>query len=162
MSEETWKDIPGFPDYQASDQGRIRSRKSGAWQVLRQTPHSKNGYLVVSPRVEGKYVARSVHRLIARAFLGEADGQDVNHINGIKHDNRLVNLEYLTRGANHRHAYRTGLREAVGKKLTNGQARQIAALKGLASQQEIARQFGVSRATVGRIHSGERWALLSA
>lgn len=162
VGEEIWKDIPGFPDYQASDRGRIRSRKSGAWQVLRLTPHSKTGYLVVSPRVGSRYIARSVHRLVARAFLGEANGRDVNHINGNKHDDRLQNLEYLSRGENHRHAYRTGLREPVGRKLTGSQVRLIAALVGTASQKEIAKQFGVSRATVGRIQNRERHALLLA
>jgi len=86
----------------------------------------------------------------------------VNHVNGNKHDNRLVNLEYLSRGENHRHAYRTGLREPVGKKLTDQQVHHIAALRGLATQAEIARQFGVCRATVSRIHRRERCALLSA
>jgi hypothetical protein len=160
--DETWRDIPGFPDYQASNQGRIRSRKSVAWRVLRQTPHRGNGYLVVSPRVGDRYVTRSVHRLITRAFLGSADGRDVNHINGNKHDNRLENLEYLSRSENHRHAYRTGLRDAVGRKLTNDQIRQVAALRGRATQTEIARLFGVSRSIVGRIHNRERSMLLSA
>jgi hypothetical protein len=160
--DEAWWDIPGFPDYQASDRGRIRSHKRGAWQVLRQTPHRRNGYMVVSPRVGGRYVTRSVHRLIAITFLGSADGRDVNHMNGNKHDNRLANLEYLSRGENHRHAYRTGLRDAVGRKLTDSQVREIAALRGFATQAEIARQFGVCRALVGRIHKRERYALLSA
>jgi hypothetical protein len=112
--------------------------------------------------VAGRYIARSVHRLVAKAFFGEAGGRDVNHVNGNKHDNRLVNLEYLSRGEYHRHAYRTGLREPVGKKLTDQQVHQIAALRGLATQAEIARQFGVCRATVSRIHRRERCALLSA
>ena len=160
VGAEVWRDIPGFPDYQASDLGQIRSRKSGSWKVLRATPHSKTGYLLVSPRRNDKYVARSVHRLVAAAFLGRANGQDVNHINGNKHDNRLRNLEYLSRGDNHRHAYRTGLREPVGKKLSNDQVRQIAALQGAATQSEIAELFGVSRSTVGLIHNGKRHAFL--
>lgn len=161
-AEEVWRNIPGFPDYQASDLGRIRSRKSGAWQTLRATPHSKTGYLVVSPRVDGRYVARSVHRLVAAAFLGEAHGRDVNHKNGDKHDNRLANLEYVCRGENHRRAYRTGWRGPVGRKLGCEQVRQITALKGMATQRDIARRFGVSRATVGLIHHGKRHALLLA
>ena len=162
IRDEIWRDIPAFPDYQASDLGRIRSCKSGAWKVLRQTPHSKTGYVVVSLRRGGKYFARSVHRLIAAAFLGKADGQDVNHMNGDKHDNRLENLEYLTRGDNHRHAYRTGLREPVGRKLTDDQIRTIAALQGTATQKQIAQQLGVSRAMVSLIHNRKRHALLLA
>jgi hypothetical protein len=103
-----------------------------------------------------------VHRLIAAAFLGEANGRDVNHRNGNKHDNSLRNLEYLSRGENHCHAYRTGLRGPVGRKLADDQVRRIASLKGLATQEDIARQFGVCRATVGRIHDRKSHALLLA
>lgn len=162
VGDETWRDISGFPDYQASDCGRIRSRKTGAWQVLRQTPHRGNGYLVISPRVGGRYVTRSVHRLITSAFLGDAADRDVNHINGNMHDNRLENLEYLSRGENHRHAYRTGLRDAVGRKLTDDQVRHIAALRGCATQTEIARLFGVSRSIVSRIHRRQGCARMCA
>ena len=158
-SEEAWRDIPGFPDYQASNLGRVRSRKWGTWKVLRPTAHSRTGYLVVSLRVGGRYIARSVHRLIAATFLGEAAGRDVNHKNGDKRDNTVANLEYLSRGDNHRHAYRTGLRPPVGKKLQEDQVREIAALKGILTQEAIAKRFGVSRATIGRIHSGERHRL---
>lgn len=161
--DEVWRDIPGFPGYQASSFGRIRSCKQGSWRVLRPTPHPKTEYLVVSLRVAGRYVARSVHRLIAATFLGEAIGRDVNHKDGRKDSNRLDNLEYLSRGDNHRHAYRTGLREPVGKKLSNDQVRQIVALKGHFPQKVIASKFGVSRATIGLIFSGKRHAsLLSA
>ncbi|MBM3984018.1 MAG: hypothetical protein FJ304_27870 [Planctomycetes bacterium] len=158
--DELWRDIPGFPDYQAGSSGGIRSRKRGDWNVLRPTAHSRTGYLVVSLRVGGRYVARSVHRLVAVAFLGEANGRDVNHKNGNKHDNALANLEYLSRGDNHRHAYRTRLREPVGKRLTDEQVREIARLQGVVPQKVIAREFGVSRATVGLIHNRKRHVAL--
>ena len=160
--DEVWRYIPGFPDYQASDCGRIRSHKSGTWQLLRPTPHPNTGYLVVSLRRSGKYFARSVHRLVAASFLGRANGQDVNHINGDKHDNCLENLEYLSRGDNHRHAYRTGLRRPVGRKLADDEVRSIAALQGSLTQGAIAQRFGVSRATVSLIHNRKRHALLLA
>jgi len=49
---------------------------------------------------------RYIHRLVLQAFVGGGDGMDCNHLNGNKSDNRLVNLEWLTRGDNHRHRYR--------------------------------------------------------
>ena len=155
-----WGEIPGFPDYQASTLGEIRSCKSGDWKPIRGTPHSRTGYLAVSLRVGGQYVTRSVHRLIASTFIGPADGRDVNHMNGNKRDNRLANLEYLSRGDNHRHAYRTRLREPVGKKLSDEQVREIAALKGVVTQLEIAHAFGVCRATIGLIHNRKRHQLV--
>ncbi len=155
-SEEHWADLPAFPDYQASDRGRIRSRKSGEWKFLRPTAHSKTGYLVVSLRVQGRYVARSVHRLVAFAFLGQALGRDVNHKNGNKHDNALANLEYVTRGDNHRHAYRTHLREPVGRRLSEAQVREIVMLRGQVTQTILAKRFGVSRASISLIQHRKR------
>jgi hypothetical protein len=153
---EEWLPIPGFPDYEASTSGTIRSRKWGYWKTLRPGRHPKTGYWLVCVRVNGKYVTRNVHRLVARTFLGEANGRDVNHKNGNKDDNSLANLEYLTRGENHRHAYRTKLRAPVGKKLTDEQVIQISEMKGAASQTTIAKRFGVCRQTVGLIHSRRR------
>jgi hypothetical protein len=153
---EVWQDIPGFPSYQASTNGQIRSAKSGTWKLLRVTGHPKTGYVAVSLRVNGRYITRSVHRLIALTFIGPSNGCDVNHINGDKRDNRLANLEYLTRGDNHRHAYATCLRAPVGKKLTDEQVRCIAEMRGQAIQTVIARQFGVSRSTIAFIHNRKR------
>lgn len=155
-SLETWRDIPGFPDYQVNALGEVRSCKLGRWKPIRATPHSKTGYLVVSLRVGGRYLSRSLHRLVAATFLGPAKGRDVNHRNGDKQDNRLCNLEYLTRGENHKHAYRTRLREPVGKKLSNDDVRSIASLKGIRTQRQIARQFGVCCTTVSLIHNRKR------
>jgi hypothetical protein len=143
-----WKNIPGFPRYQASEAGEVRSIATGAWRVLRQTPHSKTGYAAVTLRVHGRSITRSVHRLIALTFLGDPADKDVNHKNGDKQDNRIVNLEYLSRGDNHRHAYRTGLREPVGAILTDEQRAEISEMAGKVYQDEIARLYGVSTATV--------------
>lgn len=53
-----------------------------------------------------------VHRCVLAAFIG-CDDRQVNHKNGIKSDNRLENLEYVTSSENVKHAYRTGLNDAV-------------------------------------------------
>jgi hypothetical protein len=145
---EEWRNIPGFPRYQASSLGRVRSLTSGAWHVLRTTPNRANGYLYISAYVGGRFITRSVHRLVAGAFLGNGDGHDVNHKNGDKHDNRLVNLEYLSHSDNLRHAYSIGLKVPVGMKINPEQRRIALEMKGTATQVALARRFGVSPSAI--------------
>lgn len=109
---ERWAPIPGFPGYEASSLGRIRSfiraRVVGGVKqprILKQKPN-KDGYLLAC--VTRKH--RTVHRLVAMAFFGESDLPQVNHLNGIKADNRIENLEWCTISENVRHAIDTGLR----------------------------------------------------
>lgn len=107
MNNETWKDVIGYAGlYQVSDLGRIRSlgreckqcygskqRKRARILVQEITMH---GYCRVRLfDANGKAKHYMVHRLVMGAFLGESDEQ-INHINEIKTDNRLVNLEYCS------------------------------------------------------------------
>lgn len=117
MNNETWKDIQGYEGlYQVSDLGRIRSlarivnSKNGSKQT-------KKGRILVQEvtihgycRVRlfnrlGKAKHYAVHRLVMNAFKGESQ-LPVNHINEIKTDNRVVNLEYCTAKENCNHGTR--------------------------------------------------------
>jgi hypothetical protein len=157
-AHEEWRDILGMPRYQVSSLGQVRSCCSGDWRIMKATGHPKTGYLIVSLRVDGQYLARSVHRLVAASFLGEALGRDVNHKNGNKHDNRLDNLEYLSRGDNHRHAYRTGLRDPVGMKINREQRAAIIAMREVATPAAVAERFGVTTKTIARLRRRHRRA----
>ena len=96
---ERWKFIPGFDDYQASDEGRIR-RVGSRGTILTAHPDT-NGYLCVKLRRDGRRHHYRVHRLIAATFLGETPaGLETCHSNDIKTDNRLINLRFDTHSAN--------------------------------------------------------------
>lgn len=110
MSTEEWRPIPGFPGYEASDQGRVRSldristgqlRNRVCGRLLAQQIKPGTGYLSVHLTINGRGFTRNVHVLIAATFLGpRPERMDVCHGNGERHDNRPENLRYDTRGAN--------------------------------------------------------------
>lgn len=128
----------------------------------------KSGYLTIRAYTNDKPKEVLIHRLVALAYLGENKEKTVvNHINGIKTDNRIENLEWSTPSENIKHAYKTGLKSMKGEnhnnsKLTNDQAIEIKKmyLKGL-RQREIAEVFSIKQATVSNIVTGRRWKHLS-
>ena len=80
---------------------------------------NRNGYVECQLWKENKAYTRSVHRMVAEAFLGFRDGLDVNHLDGVKTNNSLTNLEWVTRSENHLHAYRKlGRMVAVSGKIS--------------------------------------------
>jgi hypothetical protein len=102
-----------YKKYLVSDHGIIYSKKSGCWKSLIQEQF--NGYRRVTLCHNGKPERWLVHRLVMFVFKGKSK-LDVNHKNGITHDNRLCNLEYLTRSENHKHAFKIGLKNQEGIK----------------------------------------------
>lgn len=112
MKNEIWKPIPKYEGYYAaSDQGRIKSleriityrngnTKTIHERILRPIIHS-GGYLQVNLWRNHKTEVRTIHSLVAEAFLGPCpDGKEICHNNGHRDDNRLANLRYDTRSAN--------------------------------------------------------------
>lgn len=109
--DAAWMPIAGFPDYEVSSDGRVRSFRSGSIPVLRPNANS-GGYLSVSMTDEsGARQYRLVHRLVAEAFLPRPAGCDVvMHIDNNKQNNRADNLSWATAQINSLHACFHGLR----------------------------------------------------
>ena len=119
---EIWKDVVDFEGYyQVSSLGRIRFHPereryhNTVKDVLK--PYSNRGYLAVTLCVSNKRYRRSLHQLVARAFLPNFHyGNIVNHIDGNKHNNCVSNLEKSSSSLNNTHAYQSGLKEIANKK----------------------------------------------
>lgn len=113
---EIWKDVNGYEGvYQISNLGNIKSlpRKNAKGKILNPSTNNR-GYLRVGLCFKEKVRYESIHRLVAEAFIPNRKNlPEVNHINGNKLDNRVENLEWVTKGQNQIHAYKTGLRKTT-------------------------------------------------
>lgn len=126
---EYWVDVIGYEGlYEVSNLGNIRSldrlvkHSSGNGKVLRKgrmlkTKNKQNnsGYIIIHLYKDGKAKGFLLHRLVLSSFCSPiGDNNQVNHINTIKTDNRLINLEWCTPVQNMKHIYRT--KKMKGKK----------------------------------------------
>lgn len=179
MSEEVWKDVVGFEGmYKISSHGRVltleRTYFNGRYKTNRVVKQgikgtsNRKGYINVGLRKDNKNYNFSVHRLVAIMFIpNPEDKKEVNHINGIKDDNRVENLEWMTPSENVRHAHAMGLADVPRlkgeqhgcSKLTDEKVRVIKKLllDGL-SQYKIAAMFGVSRSAILHIKVRGGWS----
>jgi hypothetical protein len=119
---EIWKDIPNYEGiYQISNLSNIKSQHFN--KIRNQKPGHllkvgllRNGYIRICLRDDnGIPTYYSLHRIVAQVFIPNPENKkEINHINGIKSDNRLENLEWCTRSENMIHAVKTGLHTSKG------------------------------------------------
>lgn len=161
MNEE-WRQIPGFPGYEASSLGNVRSWISTSGKTMG-APHTlrpqlqKTGYLRVTLRRDGKSHQMHVHEAVMLAFVGpKPAGNQVRHFpDDSKLNNRADNLLYGTRAQNKRDRIAHG---TWGIKLSHDAAAAIKLAAG--TQEAIAEMFSVSPSTVRAIKTGKCWAVV--
>lgn len=103
---ETWKEIEGFEGYQISSFGNLKSKKLNKKEKILKHRIDKYGYNKFSIWKNNKQYYFLAHRLVAIAFIENKENKkQINHINGIKNDNRIENLEWNSRSENMLHSY---------------------------------------------------------
>jgi hypothetical protein len=150
--DEIWKPIRGYEGmYEISSKGRVKSLIKGKNKILSLKGGGNYAQLWLSK--QNTKHRHYVHRLVAIAFLkNNGNKKQVNHINGIKRDNRVENLEWCTREENMRHAANNNLMSKGEKHwknlLTNKQREEIIELKKEGGRRygrkELALKYNVS------------------
>lgn len=148
---------------------RIAQRgRTGRWRSIQPTRADElrpDGYRRVRVQIDGRSVSMPAHRLIWEALVGPIPaGLELNHCNGRRGDNRLENLEVVSKSENLTHSYRVlGRHRAAGEQ--NGRAVLTASQVALIRQRvaagdahrAIAADFCVTHRVIGRIARGEAW-----
>lgn len=105
--QEEWRPVKNWDAYEVSNLGRVRSLHR-AGRIRK--PHKTNGYLYIDLWQGGDCLHIAVHRLVLYAFGPPATpDMECNHVDGNKSNNRIDNLEWVTRSYNQIHAIRMGL-----------------------------------------------------
>lgn len=108
METEIWKDVQGYEGlYQVSNFGRVKTIKTN---IIRKFGDNGHGYMFLPLHKNNKSKNHYVHRLVATSFIDNLYRKTtVNHINGIKADNSVSNLEWATQSENSQHGFDNGL-----------------------------------------------------
>lgn len=105
--QEIWKPVVGYEGlYEVSNLGNVKSLCDRQWNVRILRPWNRWWYLFVVLTNESIPSKKSVHRLVITEFIENIENKPaINHINWIKTDNRLENLEWCTHSENTIHSW---------------------------------------------------------
>ncbi|TCW59060.1 HNH endonuclease [Bacillus thuringiensis] len=118
---EEWRDVKGYEGYyKISNKGRVLSLdrpivRCGRKQIIKERIlkthiQVQNHYAYAVFTIDTISKKFSIHRLVAEAFIENPDNKPfVNHKNGVRDDNDVRNLEWVTQAENVKHAFETGL-----------------------------------------------------
>ena len=159
-SDLEWRRVKGFEAYEIRKDGLVRSSTG---HILKSWIDS-HGYYMVSLGGRKRKRTVGVHRLLAENFIeNPTELPEVNHINGIKTDNNLCNLEWVTHAENMQHAYDTGLnKRGTVVKLTHEPTEATFEFRSMSKASEFVgrnRSFTANRKNRGLSLSCGEWAV---
>lgn len=152
LEKEIWKDIPNYEGYQVSNLGRVKSFYGLKEKILK--PWVTRGYYQVELCKNSIGKNYLVHRLVWEAFNGQIpENMQVNHINEIKTDNRLSNLNLMTCKENIN--YGTGIERRVKKRINGKGSKPVLQftlddnlINEYASVMQVERELGFANSNI--------------
>lgn len=161
--EEIWKALPGVPGVEVSTLGNVRtldmvvSNGRGTYpikgRILKQCD-TRDGYLQVSIKVDGKQATKKVHRLVAKAFIPNPDNlPQINHKDCNTRNNNVENLEWCTPKYNCQYREKFGKSQGQPVLAVNLTTLEVSHFR---SQGEASRVIGVSNSHINDVINGRR------
>jgi hypothetical protein len=153
------REVIGFPGYLIYEDGRVWSFSFGG-KFLKSKPI--NGYNQYGLSSGGKQYFRLAHRLVLEAFVGPCpEGMECRHLDGDTQNNHVSNLRWGTKKENYEDKRLHGTDNA-GEIMAVRSSRDVKEIgdlvrRGLYSQSELARLYGVSKQQISSIKTHKRW-----
>lgn len=160
------KAIPGYPGYFVTDNGVVISTRRRLAHIVK--PHRVRGYMHIIISLDGKPKKRSIQGIMLEAFKGpRPEGMHASHIDGVRDNNVISNLMWVTPKENCWHKVLHGTQhygsQVNGAKLTEPEVLLIKTeLANGASLRSLAFKFNVGDSTIGRIKRGINWCHVGA
>ena len=165
MEKEIWKTIEKAKNYEISNFGRIRHRKTSnvrksyCRKLVGATGKTFWSVCIVTVNIGKKQLMLKVHREVAIAFIPNPENKPtVNHIDGNRRNNKVDNLEWATYSENMQHAYNNSLNDSTQRSLLKSDLETIYSLleKGYLAQ-DIAKLFDIPKSTITDIINGKTY-----
>ena len=172
FEKEIWKDIPNYEGLQqASNLGRVKSLerfrkgKNGSLasveEKILKSSMLNSAYYIIGLAKQSIQKFYYVHRLVWEAFNGQIpEGYEVNHINEIKSDNRLSNLNLMTHRENIN--YGTGIKRSVKKRINGKKSKPVLQftlddilVKEYPSTNQVERELGFGQGNIVKCCKGK-------
>ena len=161
---EIWKDIVGYQGlYKISSLGRVNSYHRNKEKILSAT--YSVGYLRVGLSKNGDCEIKLLHRLLAMAFIPNPNNKPhINHINSVRDDNRLENIEWCTPKENVNHAIAKGRLNKKGEKCNLAKLKSNIVLEirekyktTKTTYRKLGIKYNLHYTTIGLIVNNKRW-----